>query len=96
MDVMRGRTLIAIRLAKVMIVGLAIAGCGPSVRTIRSDGEAPRPYMQFSIIVDRETGSLGPAQAEADRLCSDVLQSALMYMAAEVGEHQTRYHFRCR
>lgn len=72
------------------------AGCGPTVRTVQRAGESPQPYMQFSVIVDRETGSLGPAQAEADQLCAEVLQSALMYIAADVGENQTRYYFRCR
>ena len=74
-----------------------IAGCSPAPRLVHSgDSESPRPYMQFSVIVDREPGSLGPAQIEADGLCAEVLQSALMYMAAEVGEDQTRYYFRCR
>lgn len=96
MDVLRGGKTVPIRLAMLIIVGLTFSACGPSLRAVRSDGEAPRPYMQFSIIVDRGNGSLGPAQEEADRMCSDVLQSAVMYLAADVGEHQTRYYFRCR
>lgn len=96
MDVLRGGKTVPIRLAMLMIVGLTFSTCGPSVRAVRSAGEAPQPYMLFSIIVDRESGSLGPAQKEADRMCSDVLQSAVMYLAADVGEHQTRYYFRCR
>ena len=56
----------------------------------------PRPYMQFSIIVERANGSLGPAQSRADAICAEVLQSALMYMSADVGDDQTRYFFRCR
>ena len=52
--------------------------------------------MQFSVIVDRDVGSLGPAQSEADRLCAEVLQSANMFMATDVGADQTRYFFRCR
>ena len=84
------------RFAILMLTAIAIAGCGPSIRTIQRGDDPPQPYMQFSVIVDREFGSLGPAQSEADRLCADVLQSALMYMATDVGEDQTRYFFRCR
>jgi len=74
----------------------AIAGCGDSARTVLREDESARPYMQFSVIVDREIGSLGPAQTNADAVCAEVLQSALMYMSADVGDDQTRYFFRCR
>ena len=84
------------RIAMALAIASAISSCGPSVRTIQRDGDSLQPYMQFSVIVDRDTGSLGPAQAEADSRCAEVLQSALMYLAADVGEDQTRYYFRCR
>ena len=84
------------RFAIWMLTAAAIASCGPSVRTVQRGDDPPQPYMQFSVIVDRGIGSLGPAQAEADRLCADVLQSARMYMATDVGDDQTRYFFRCR
>ena len=96
MDVQDNARTVAGRMATLILVAAVLAGCGPSVRTVQRAGEAPEPYMQFSVIVDRDTGSLGPAQAEADQLCAEVLQSALMYMAADVGEDQTRYYFRCR
>ena len=84
------------RIGLAIAIAAVLAGCGPSVRTVQRAGDTPQPYMQFSVIVDRETGSLGPAQSEADGLCAEVLQSALMYMATDVGEDQTRYFFRCR
>ena len=84
------------RIAILILTAIAITSCGPSVRTVQRGDDPPQPYMQFSVIVDREVGSLGPAQSEADRLCADVLQSAHMYMATDVGEDQTRYFFRCR
>lgn len=87
-----GSTRIAILISAIF----AASSCGPSVRTVQRGDDPPQPYMQFSVIVDRDVGSLGPAQAEADRLCADVLQSARMYMATDVGEEQTRYYFRCR
>ena len=83
-------------LALVVLAVSAIAGCGDSARTALRGDESPRPYMQFSVIVDRETGSLGPAQTNADAVCAEVLQSALMYLSTDVGDDQTRYFFRCR
>ncbi len=96
MEILQAVRIVMRPLALFAVIVATVAGCGPSVRTVQRAGDTPQPYMQFSVIVDRETGSLGPAQAEADQLCADVLQSALMYMAAEVGEDQTRYYFRCR
>ena len=84
------------RFALFLITALAVAGCGDSARTILREDETVRPYMQFSVVVDRENGSLGPAQARADTICSEVLQSALMYIATNVGDDQTRYYFRCK
>ena len=96
MDILQTERSALARIAIFMTTALAITSCGPSVRTIQRADESPQPYMQFSVIVDRNTGSLGPAQAEADSRCAEVLQSALMYLAADVGEDQTRYYFRCR
>ncbi len=96
MDILRMNWSAPTRIAICLTTALAISGCGPSVRTVQRAGDSPQPYMQFSVIVDRSTGSLGPAQAEADSRCAEVLQSALMYLAADVGEDQTRYYFRCR
>ena len=84
------------RIAFILIAALAVASCGDSARAILREDEAVRPYMQFSVVVDRESGSLGPAQTRADTICSEVLQSALMYIATDVGDDQTRYYFRCK
>ncbi len=73
-----------------------IAGCGEKAAPVFREGEIPQPYMQFSVIVDRASGSLGPAQSRANSICADVRQSAVMYIAADVGDDRTQYYFRCR
>ncbi|NNG03315.1 MAG: hypothetical protein HKM95_04355 [Inquilinus sp.] len=82
--------------AALLLLATLPSACAPPPRLVLREATAPAPYMQFSIIVPRGSGSLRPAQAEADALCAEVLQSALMFMAAEVGDDRTRYHFRCR
>lgn len=84
------------RIAILLGVASAVAGCGDSARPVLREGDAPRPYMQFSVVVDRANGSLGPAQSRADAICANVLQSAVMYMATDVGDDRTQYYFRCR
>ena len=85
-----------IRLAVLLMAAAIVPGCGPSAQVVMRDGESAQPYMQFSVVVDREAGSLGPAQVKADAICAEVLQSSLMYMSADVGDDRTRYYFRCR
>lgn len=77
------------------ILAAVVAGCSEAPRMVLREGEPPRPYMQFSVVVERANGSLGPAQSSANDLCAEVLQSAVMYLAADVGNDQTQYHFRC-
>jgi len=81
-----------------ILLGLAsvVAGCADPARPVMREGDSPRPYMQFSVVVDRANGSLGPAQSRADAICADVLQSAVMYRATDVGDDRTQYYFRCR
>ena len=75
---------------------MAVAGCGEPTRMVVRADEPPRPYMPFSVVVDRANGSLGPAQSSANERCAEVLQSAVMYLAADVGDDRTQYYFRCR
>lgn len=86
----------ALGIAISWIAAAVLAGCGDPARMVLREGESPRPYMQFSVVVDRANGSLGPAQSSANELCADVLQSAVMYLAADVGDDRTQYYFRCR
>lgn len=79
-----------------LAAAVAASGCGNSAVPVLRDGDARQPDMQFSVIVDRANGSLGQAQSSADAICADVLQSAVMYITADVGDDRTQYHFRCR
>lgn len=84
-----------------LCLGAVLAACGQTAQIVPGGGPPdqelmPRPYMHFTVIVPKGDGALEPAKAEADQKCGQVLQSAVMYAASDVGSDRRQFFFRCQ